>query len=142
MPAATRAVHYLAEFTGEHWTDGRAGGARRRLRGQPESGGIAREPCRGEDPRGGQKIAAARKREIDLKEIVTHLAVEGPGKVAFSLRADPSGSARPSEVLAAVFGDGAGAPEGVTILKEGVSIARTNAAHGNGQPRAPRYTDA
>jgi hypothetical protein len=77
-----------------------------------------------------------------LKDIVTHLAVEGTARVAFSLRADPSGSARPSEVLAAVFGDGGVVPEGVKILKEGVSIARTNGVQAVSQPRAPRYTDA
>jgi hypothetical protein len=88
-----------------------------------------------------QKVAATRQREIDLKEIVTHVAVEGPGEVAFSLRADPSGSARPAEVLAAIFGDGA-PPRGVKVLKEGVSFARTSAARPAGQPRAPRYLDA
>ena len=41
---------------------------------------------------------------MDLKRLVTHLAVEGPGVVAFSLRADPSGSAKPAEVLAAILG--------------------------------------
>jgi hypothetical protein len=95
-------------------------------------------------PRGGkrhQKIAAPARREIDLREIVTHLAVEGAGVVAFSLRADPSGSARPAEVLAAVFGDGE-APRGVKVLKEGVSFARTERPSPEGQPRAPRYLDA
>ena len=59
-------------------------------------------------------------------------AVEGPGRVAFSLKADPSGSAKPAEVLAAIFGDGA-PPRGVKVLKEGVSFART----ANGRPRLP-----
>jgi len=88
-----------------------------------------------------QKIAERAGREIDLKEIVTHLAVEGPGTVAFSLRADPSGSAKPAEVLAAIFGDGT-PPRGVRVLKEGVSFARTAPACSQGQPRAPRYLDA
>jgi hypothetical protein len=76
-----------------------------------------------------------------LKHIVTHLALEGPATVAFSLRADPSGSAKPAEVLAAIFGDGA-LPRGVKVLKEGVSFARTARAPSQGQPRAPRYLDA
>ncbi len=87
------------------------------------------------------KIAERAGREIDLKEIVTYLAVEGPGSVAFSLRADPSGSAKPAEVLAAVFGDGV-PPRGVKVLKEGVSFARTTRPGPRGQPRAPRYLDA
>src|SRR5512146_3073016 len=94
--------------------------------------------------RGGkrqQKIAERAGREIDLKQIVTHLAVEGPDTVAFSLRADPSGSAKPAEVLAAVFGEGA-PPRGVKVLKEGVSFARTTRPGPRGQPRAPRYLDA
>ena len=87
------------------------------------------------------KVAAPRQREIDLKEIVTHLAVEGPGRVAFSLRADPSGSAKPAEVLAAIFGDGT-PPRGVKVLKEGVSLARTTRPGSHRPPRAPRYIDA
>ena len=87
------------------------------------------------------KIAERAGREIDLKEIVTHLAVEGPDSVAFSLRADPSGSAKPAEVLAAVFGDGV-PPRGVKVLKEGVSFARTTRSGPRAQPRAPRYLDA
>jgi hypothetical protein len=58
------------------------------------------------------------------------------------LKADPSGSAKPAEVLAAVFGDGA-PPRGVKVLKEGVSFAMTAAARARAvQPRAPRYADA
>jgi len=89
-----------------------------------------------------QKVAGRKQREIDLKQIVTHLAVEGPGVVAFSLRADPSGSAKPAEVLAAIFGGNA-APRGVKLLKEGVSFERTAPGRTpQGQPRAPRYQDA
>jgi hypothetical protein len=88
-----------------------------------------------------QNVAARPRREIDLKLIVTHLAVEGPGRVAFSLRADPSGSAKPAEVLAAIFGDGA-PPRGVKVLKEGVSLARTTRPGTQRPPRAPRYLDA
>ncbi|MGB8930546.1 MAG: TIGR03960 family B12-binding radical SAM protein [Anaeromyxobacteraceae bacterium] len=142
IAAATRAVHYLAEFTGDRWSEGALEERVAAFSGSPRVVVSRESPAGGKAPRGGQKIAAVRKREIDLKEIVTHLAVEGPGRVAFSLRADPSGSARPSEVLAAVFGDEGSVPGGVKILKEGVSIARTNAAPVTGQPRAPRYTDA
>ena len=89
-----------------------------------------------------QKVAGRKQREIDLKEIVTHLAVEGPGVVAFSLRADPSGSAKPAEVRAAIFGDGS-VPRGVKVLKEGVSFERIGPDRATqGQPRAPRYLDA
>ena len=74
--------------------------------------------------------------------MVTHLAVEGRATVAFSLRADPSGSAKPAEVLAAIFGDGE-PPRGVKVLKEGVSFARAGEGQESGrQPRAPRYLDA
>jgi radical SAM-linked protein len=142
VQAATRAIHYVAEFPRESWLDTALAGKVEAFR---QSGRLIvsrASPTGGRPVRSGQKIAPAKKREIDLKEIVTHLAVEGPGRVAFSLRVDPSGSARPSEVIAAVFGDGGTAPEGVKILKEGVSIARTNAATAKGQPRAPRYTDA
>ena len=76
-----------------------------------------------------------------MKEMVTHLSVEGPGRVAFSLKADPSGSAKPAEVLAAVFGDGA-PPRGVKVLKEGVSFARAAETPRGFQPRSPRYADA
>jgi hypothetical protein len=73
--------------------------------------------------------------------MVTHLAMEGQGRVAFSLKADPSGSAKPAEVLAAVFGDGA-PPRGVKILKEGVSFERSRGVRESRSPRAPRYLDA
>jgi hypothetical protein len=89
-----------------------------------------------------QKIAGRKQREIDLKDIVTHVGVEGPNRVAFSLRVDPAGSARPAEVLAAIFGDESGPPLGVKVLKEGVSLARTERDGPQGQPRAPRYLDA
>jgi len=142
IAAATRAVHYVLEFTGDRWTEAALAERVARFQGAVRVL-ISREgPAGAKAGRGGPKIAAGKKREIDLKEIVTHLATEGQGRVAFSLRADPSGSARPSEVLAAVFGDGGAAPEGVKILKEGVSIVRTNAAEAPSQPRAPRYTDA
>ena len=89
-----------------------------------------------------QKIAGRKQREIDLKDIVTHIGLDGPGRVAFSLRVDPAGSARPAEVLAAIFGDESGPPQGVKVLKEGVSLARTERQGPEGQPRAPRYLDA
>jgi radical SAM family uncharacterized protein/radical SAM-linked protein len=142
ISAATRAIHYVAAFPA-----GALGEEALRARvarfEESERCVVTRAaPPSGKGGRGGQKLSAGKKKDIDLRHIVTHLAVEGPGRVAFSLRADPSGSARPSEVLAAVFGDGGKAPEGVKILKEGVSIARTNAAPAGGQPRAPRYSDA
>jgi radical SAM family uncharacterized protein/radical SAM-linked protein len=138
---AMRAIHYRADFAGDLWDEAALAervaaflGAERAVVtriGRPKS----------RDRKRHQKIAASRQREIDLKEIVTHLAVEGTGRVTFSLRADPSGSAKPAEVLAAIFGDGE-PPRGVKVLKEGVSFARTTRAGPEGQPRAPRYLDA
>jgi len=135
---AQRAVHYRVEFPPETPEDDLA----RRVEAflAAEKAVVTRE----KPPQGGRarrdKVAAGPAKRIDLKEIVTHLAVEGKGVVAFSLRADPSGSAKPAEVLAAVFGDGS-APRGVKVLKEGVSFARTETGR-SGQPRAPRYLDA
>ncbi|HET7825792.1 MAG TPA: TIGR03936 family radical SAM-associated protein, partial [Anaeromyxobacter sp.] len=135
------AVHYRAEFPREAWTEEALARRVAGFLGAERSIVIREAPPRARGGKRQQKIAAPGRREIDLKEIVTHLAVEAPGVVAFSLRADPSGSARPAEVLAAVFGDG-GAPRGVKVLKEGVSFARTERARPQGQPRAPRYLDA
>jgi radical SAM family uncharacterized protein/radical SAM-linked protein len=134
-------VHYRAEFPEDFWDD-------RALSEKVEAFLAAGEALvtRTSPPknrkRRQQKIAAGKRREINLKEIVTHLAMEGPGQVAFSLKADPSGSARPSEVLAAVFGDGT-PPTGVKILKEGVSFARRGpAAAPPARTRAARILDA
>jgi radical SAM-linked protein len=135
---AQRAVHYRVEFPPEV----AEGDLARRVEAflAAERSVVTRE----KPPQGGRsrrdKVAAGPAKRIDLKEIVTHLAIEGPGVVAFSLRADPSGSAKPAEVLAAVFGDGS-PPRGVKVLKEGVSFARTGTGR-SGQPRAPRYLDA
>jgi radical SAM family uncharacterized protein/radical SAM-linked protein len=136
-----RAVHFRAEFQGDAWDEE---SLRRRVTAfqGAERAVVTREaPPKAKGGKRHLKVATARQREIDLKQIVTHLAVEGAGVVAFSLRADPSGSAKPAEVLAAIFGDGR-PPEGVKILKEGVSFARTTRAGPQGQPRAPRYLDA
>ncbi len=136
-----RAVHFRAEFQGDLWGEE---ALRRRVAAfqDAERSVVTREaPPKAKGGKRQHKVAATGQREIDLKQIVTHLAVEGPGAVAFSLRADPSGSARPAEVLAAIFGDGR-PPEGVKVLKEGVSFARTARPGPQGQPRAPRYLDA
>ena len=136
---AQRAVHYRVEFPADGPPEAELV---RRVEGflAAERSVVTREkPPR--DPRTRRdRVAGPRAKEIDLKQIVTHLAVEGQGSVAFSLRADPSGSAKPAEVLAAIFGDGV-APRGVRVLKEGVSFARTESGR-TGQPRAPRYLDA
>ncbi len=136
-----RAVHYRAEFPRDLW--GEEALARRvgAFLGAERAVVTRDAPPKSKGGKRHRKIAAAGRREIDLRQIVTHLAVEGAGVVAFSLRADPSGSARPVEVLAAVFGDG-GPPQGVKVLKEGVSFARTSRPSPGGQPRAPRYLDA
>jgi radical SAM-linked protein len=138
---SVRAVHYRADFPQDLWGE-RALSDRVQAFREAEQAVVTRvAPRKGRDGKRQAKVAAPRQREIDLKEIVTHLAVEGPGRVAFSLRADPSGSAKPAEVLAAIFGDGA-PPRGVKVLKEGVSLARTTRSGSQGPPRAPRYLDA
>jgi radical SAM family uncharacterized protein/radical SAM-linked protein len=138
---ALRAVHYRAVFPEEGW--GEAALTQRVDAFLAAERSVVTRMAHSKARAGKRhpKIADRTGREIDLKEIVTHLAVEGPDSVAFSLRADPSGSAKPAEVLAAVFGDGV-PPRGVKVLKEGVSFARTTRSGPRGQPRAPRYLDA
>ena len=136
---SVRAVHYRVEFR-EGWSDE---ALRRRIADfhKAERAVVRRKaPPKARSPRKGTKLAAAKERHIDLKQLVTHLALEGSGRVAFSVRAEPSGSAKPAEVLAAVFGDGVARE--VRVLKEGVSFARTSGRVTMGQPRAPRYADA
>ena len=138
---AMRAVHYRVEFPQDLWGE-RTLSERVEAFLSAEQAVVTRAaPPKGRGGKRQPKVAAPRQREIDLKQIVTHLAVEGPGRVAFSLRADPSGSAKPAEVLAAIFGDGA-PPRGVKVLKEGVSLARTTRPGTQRPPRAPRYLDA
>jgi len=145
LSESVRAVHYRVEFEAG-WSDDEL--ARRIEDFHSAEQRVVRRPAppkpreRKRNPRHAGERQQPRAREIDLKEFVTHLAVEGPGRVAFSLKADPTGSAKPAEVLAAVFGDGA-PPRGARILKEGVSFAR--APHGSppgSRPRSPRYADA
>jgi radical SAM family uncharacterized protein/radical SAM-linked protein len=138
---ALRAVHYRAEFPAEGW--GEEALARRVASFQGAERAVVTRVAPRKSRAGNrqQKIADRPGREIDLKQIVTHLAVEGPVTVAFSLKADPSGSAKPAEVLGAIFGEGT-PPRGVKVLKEGVSFARTARPLSQGQPRAPRYLDA
>jgi radical SAM-linked protein len=138
---ALRAVHYRVDFPQSDWDDATLTQRVEAFQTAERSVVSRAAPPRGRPGKRQQKIAAGPRREIDLKHIVTHLALEGPATVAFSLRADPSGSAKPAEVLAAIFGDGA-LPRGVKVLKEGVSFARTARAPSQGQPRAPRYLDA
>jgi radical SAM family uncharacterized protein/radical SAM-linked protein len=156
---ALRAVHYRAEFPGrralpadggrpepeqfpEHtWDEEELRTRVEAFLGAEEALVTRASPQKNRSRGRHQKVAARKEREIDLKRLVTHLAVEGPGVVAFSLRADPSGSAKPAEVLAAIFGDGT-VPAGVKVLKEGVSFDRTRHGQPEGQPRAPRYLDA
>jgi radical SAM-linked protein len=141
ISASLRAVHYVAEFPAG--LDDEALRARLDAFANSAKAVVRREaPPKGGTRGRGEKIAQSKAREIDLKSIVTHLALEGSGRVAFSLKADPSGSAKPAEVLAAIFGDGA-PPKGVKVLKEGVSFSRAPAARSRAeQPRAPRYLDA
>jgi radical SAM family uncharacterized protein/radical SAM-linked protein len=139
---AQRAVHYRAEFPGDTWDEEELRDRVEAFLGADQAVVTRAAPQKNRTRGRHQKVAARKQREIDLKRLVTHLAVEGPGVVAFSLRADPSGSAKPAEVLAAIFGDGT-APVGVKVLKEGVSFEKTgNGRTSEGQPRAPRYLDA
>jgi radical SAM family uncharacterized protein/radical SAM-linked protein len=141
LSESVRAVHYRVEFP-EDW-DRAALEARVSAFCMAEQAVVRRAaPPKARDRKRHPKLGAPKEKEIDLKEMVSHLSVEGPRWVAFSLKADPSGSAKPAEVLAAVFGDGA-PPRGVKVLKEGVSFAMTAAARARAvQPRAPRYADA
>jgi radical SAM family uncharacterized protein/radical SAM-linked protein len=137
-----RAIHYVAEFTDVSWSAARLS-ERVEAFLATDSAVIQRvKPPKNKDRRRHQRVAATKQREINLREIVTHLGVEGPNRVSFSLRADPSGSARPAEVLAAIFGAAGIPPTGVRLLKEGVSLAKTERTGPTGQPRAPRYLDA
>jgi radical SAM family uncharacterized protein/radical SAM-linked protein len=138
---AQRSVHYRAEFPGDIWDEEELRDRVEAFLGADQAVVTRAAPRKNRTRGRHQKVACGKQREIDLKRFVTHLAVEGPGVVAFSLRADPSGSAKPTEVLAAIFGDGA-APVGVKVLKEGVSFEKTGNGRTEGQPRAPRYLDA
>jgi radical SAM family uncharacterized protein/radical SAM-linked protein len=141
ISASMRAVHYLANFP-ENWTAEELRARIDAFSRTPRSVVRRQAPPRPREGRRGEKIAQPKAREIDLKEIVTHLAMEGERQVAFSLKADPSGSAKPAEVLGAVFGDGV-APTGVKLLKEGVSFARAPSSRPQPPaPRTPRYLDA
>ncbi|MBK9516578.1 MAG: TIGR03960 family B12-binding radical SAM protein [Anaeromyxobacter sp.] len=137
-----RAMHYVAVFPTVPWGDGRLGEAVEAFLASERSVVQRTQAPKNKDRKRHQKIAGRKQREIDLKDIVTHMGVEGPCRVAFSLRVDPAGSARPAEVLAAVFGADGEPPAGVKLLKEGVSLARTERDGPQGQPRAPRYLDA
>jgi radical SAM-linked protein len=137
-----RANHYLAVFPGDFWTEASLRERVDAFVGSERALVHRAAAPKNKDRRRRHGIAERKQREINLKEIVTHLGVEGPGRVSFSLRADPAGSARPAEVLAAVFGEDGMPPRGVRVLKEGVSLARTGREGPQGQPRAPRYLDA
>jgi radical SAM family uncharacterized protein/radical SAM-linked protein len=136
-----RAVHYRVEFPLPAWDEATL--SERIAAFADADQAVVTRPAPQRNRNGKrQKVADTKRREIDLKEIVTHLAVDGPGTVAFSLRADPSGSAKPAEVLAAVFGDGA-PPRGVKVLKEGVSFAKAGQGRRDGpDPRPLRDLDA
>jgi radical SAM-linked protein len=134
ISAAMRTAHYLADFP-DNWGPAELGARIAAFEDASRSVVQRSAPPRRKDGRRAEKFAQPKAREIDLKDVVTHLALEGERRVAFSLRADPSGSAKPVEVLAAVFGEDGMPPRGVKVLKEGVSFARSPAGHG-GPPRA------
>jgi hypothetical protein len=64
---------------------------------------------------------------VDLKAAVLGLEVVGAAEARFTLRAGNEASAKPTEVLAAVFGGA----EGVRVLKDEVTFAA--AAPGGGE---------
>ncbi len=137
---SVRAVHYEVEFP-EGWSEDALRQRISDFQAAEQAVVLRSAPPKTRSGKRNPRNATPKERHIDLKELVTHLALEGPRRVAFSVRADPSGSAKPAEVLARVFGDGA-PPQGVRILKEGVSFARTSGQPATGRPRAPRYADA
>jgi radical SAM-linked protein len=134
ISAGMRAAHYLADFP-ENWTAAALGERIAAFEASARTVVERSAPPRPREARRGEKIAQPKLREIDLKDVVTHLALEGERRVAFSLRADPSGSAKPVEVLTAIFGEG-GPPRGVKVLKEGVSFARVPAFRHGPAPRS------
>jgi radical SAM-linked protein len=140
LSESVQAVHYRVQFP-DGWS---AEALSRKIEDFHEADrSVVRRaaPPKAREKKRNQRFAAPKQREIDLKEMVTHLSGEGNGSVSFSLKAGPSGSAKPSEVLAAVFGDGT-PPRGVKVSKEGVSFARPAGTPGGSQPRSPRYADA
>ena len=137
---SVRALHYAVEFP-EGWSEDALRQRISDFQAAEQAVVLRSAPPKARSGKRNPRTAAPKERHIDLKELVTHLALEGPRRVAFSVRADPSGSAKPAEVLARVFGDGA-PPQGVRILKEGVSFARTGGQPATARPRAPRYADA
>jgi radical SAM-linked protein len=140
ISASMRAIHYAAEFP-EEWSEERLSQRVSAFDALPMAR-VVRATPKGNPRNAGENVAQGKAREIDLKNIVTHVAVEGAGRVAFSLRVDPSGSAKPAEVLGAIFGEGS-PPRGVKVLKEGVSFERTSRdCSATLPPRAPRYLDA
>jgi radical SAM-linked protein len=137
-----RAVHYVATIPGESGELDRLLAQVEAFHGSAQSVVHRSILPKNKDRKRHQKIAPRKQRAIDLKDIVTHLGVEGPGRVAFSLRVDPTGSARPAEVLAAIFGTEGMPPRGVKVLKEGVSLVQTGRIGPSGQPRLPHDLDA
>ena len=137
-----RAIHYVAVFPHDSWPEAELAARIEDFTGRDRVVIHRAVAPKNRDRRHHQKIAERKQREIDLKHIVTHIGLDGPDRVAFSLRVDPAGSARPAEVLAAIFGEHGTPPQGVKVQKEGVSLARTEREGPSGQPRAPRYLDA
>ncbi|HUK66936.1 MAG TPA: TIGR03936 family radical SAM-associated protein, partial [Anaeromyxobacteraceae bacterium] len=141
ISASQRAAHYTLEFPTD-WSQEALLQRIASFEARGEASVSRPAPPKGGGGRRGEKIAQTKAREIDLKRFVTHLALEGERRVAFSLKADPSGTAKPAEVLAAIFGDGL-VPRGVKVLKEGVSFERAVGDRRPANPsRAPRYLDA
>jgi radical SAM-linked protein len=118
LSASLAAVHYRAAlpkgFAGDE--------IERRIAGflSADSVKVSRDVPRQKKGRG--RVVPARTKQIDLKSVVVSLSRSGEREVLFSLRAGAEGTARPGEVLAAVFGDGETPPQGVRVLKEAVTF--------------------
>ena len=120
LQAAIGEVEYRVEFPAE-WT----GDLAEAIAAFAANGAVIsreRPASKNKGTRRGARHAEARTKQVDLQDLVGHLEVAGAREVVFRVRNDPSGSARPTEVVAAIFGGGA-MPDGVRIRKAAVHFA-------------------
>jgi hypothetical protein len=68
-----------------------------------------------------------RRKVLDLKALVPRMEGAGPHRIRAVLRCHPLGSARPAEVLQAVFGLGPSAAREVRIVREAALFEETEA---------------
>jgi radical SAM family uncharacterized protein/radical SAM-linked protein len=77
-------------------------------------------------------------RSIDVKAYVLRMELLPSGEVAFSLTSGHGGSARPSEVLAALFGTAGEVPAGARVFKDAVSFTPPPRFRVPSAPQMPR----